>query len=264
MRAGAGRRGRACRPVRSSAPLAHLVPGQETLARPSVPVGCEPRKENLGETKAVPGTAVQRLLSRRDIPLREKALWRVRYETAARAAEILEIDVQDLDLDNRQAPIRSKGGAIQWVYRDTGTAHLLPRLLRLPGGASRTSGPLFLSERKPVPSRPAGPRPATSARTPAGPASAMTAAASYWTTTPAWSSTSSGTAPRPTSKPAELHQAHHSAGTVNACRLRCSVRLLSGAKGNADRQPPVTCDGIIPVASGATMRHPVRLHRTTP
>lgn len=153
MRAGAGRRGRACRPVRSSAPLAHLVPGQETLARPPVPAGCEPRKENPGETKAVPGTAVQRLLSRRDIPLREKPLWRVLYETAARAAEILEIDVQDLDLDNRQAPIRSKGGAIQWVYRDTGTAHLLPRLLRLPGGASRTSGPLFLSERKPVPAR---------------------------------------------------------------------------------------------------------------
>ena len=45
----------------------------------------------------------------------------------ARAAEILEIDVQDLDPDNRQAPNRSKGGAIQWVYWDTGTAHLLPR-----------------------------------------------------------------------------------------------------------------------------------------
>ena len=79
------------------------------------------------------------------------------YETAARAAEILEIDVQDLDLDNRQAPIRSKGGAIQWVYWDTGTAHLLPRLLRLPGSTSRTSGPLFLSERNP--SRPASQRP---------------------------------------------------------------------------------------------------------
>jgi len=75
----------------------------------------------------VPRTAVQRLLSRRDIPLREKTLRRMLYETAARAAEILEIDVQDLDLDNRQAPIRSKGGAIQWVYWDTGTAHLLPR-----------------------------------------------------------------------------------------------------------------------------------------
>ena len=82
MHAGAERRGRACRPVQSSAPLAHLVPGQETLARRG---------------------------------LREKTLWRMLYETAARAAEILKIDVQDLDLDNRQAPIRSKGGAIQWV-----------------------------------------------------------------------------------------------------------------------------------------------------
>ena len=53
--------------------------------------------------------------------------WKTLYETVARAAEILEIDVQDLDPDNRQAPIRSKGGAIQWVYWDTGTAHLLPR-----------------------------------------------------------------------------------------------------------------------------------------
>ncbi len=91
------------------------------------PPDCERRQENPDETKAVPRTAVQRLLSRRDIPLREKTLRRMLYETAARAAEILEIDVQDLDLDNRQAPIRSKGGAIQWVYWDTGTAHLLPR-----------------------------------------------------------------------------------------------------------------------------------------
>jgi hypothetical protein len=36
MHAGVERRGRACRPVQSSAPLAHLVPGQETLARPWV------------------------------------------------------------------------------------------------------------------------------------------------------------------------------------------------------------------------------------
>ncbi len=44
------------------------------------------------------------------------------------------------------------------MYWDTGTARLLPRLLRLPGGASRTSGPLFLSERKPVPARRPAPR----------------------------------------------------------------------------------------------------------
>jgi hypothetical protein len=39
------------------------------------------------------------------------------------------------------------------VYWDSGTAHLLPRLLRLPDGTTRTRGPLFLSERRPVPAR---------------------------------------------------------------------------------------------------------------
>ncbi|MEV7013683.1 tyrosine-type recombinase/integrase [Streptosporangium sp. NPDC051022] len=57
---------------------------------------------------------------------------------------------EDLDLENRRAPVRSKGGAIEWVYWDTGTAHLL---LRLPDGSTRTHGPLFLAERRPVPAR---------------------------------------------------------------------------------------------------------------
>ena len=127
MHAGVERRGRACRPVQSSAPWLTWCRARKRWPAPSVPADCERRQENPGETKAVPRTAVQRLLSRRDIPLREKTLWRMLYETAARAAEILEIDVQDLDLDNRQAPIRSQGGAIQWVYWDTGTARLLPR-----------------------------------------------------------------------------------------------------------------------------------------
>lgn len=48
---------------------------------------------------------------------------------------------------------RSKGGETEWVYWGTGTAHLLPRLLRLPDGSTRTSGPLFLASRKPVPAR---------------------------------------------------------------------------------------------------------------
>ncbi|WP_436762315.1 tyrosine-type recombinase/integrase [Streptosporangium sp. V21-05] len=70
-----------------------------------------------------------------------------------RAAEILALNVEDLDLEHRRAPVRSKGGAIEWVYRDRGTAHLLLRLLRLPDGSTRTHGPLFLSERRPVPAR---------------------------------------------------------------------------------------------------------------
>jgi hypothetical protein len=75
------------------------------------------------------------------------------YETAARAAEILALNVEDLDLEHRRAPVRSKGGAAEWVYWDSGTAHLPPRLLRFPDGNTRTHGPLFLSERRPVPAR---------------------------------------------------------------------------------------------------------------
>jgi integrase len=122
-------------------------------ATPSVPTDAERRKETVDETRAVAKTTIHRLLSRRDIPLREKTLWRMLYETAARAAEILALNVEDLDLEHRRAPVRSKGGAVEWVYWDTGTAHLLPRLLRLPDGTSRTRGPLFLSERRPVPAR---------------------------------------------------------------------------------------------------------------
>ncbi|MEV0590407.1 tyrosine-type recombinase/integrase [Nonomuraea cavernae] len=122
-------------------------------AAPSVPADAERRKETADETRAVTKTTIHRLLSRRDIPLRERALWRMLYETAARAAEILALNVEDLDLEHRRAPIRSKGGAVEWVYWDSGTAHLLLRLLRLPDGTSRTHGPLFLSERRPVPAR---------------------------------------------------------------------------------------------------------------
>jgi len=80
------------------------------------------------------------------------------YETAARASEILALNVEDLDLEQRRAPVRSKGGDTEFVYWDTGTAHLLPRLLRLPDGTSRASGPLFLASRRPVPARRPVPR----------------------------------------------------------------------------------------------------------
>jgi integrase len=75
------------------------------------------------------------------------------YETAARASEILALNVEDLDLEQRRAPVRFKGRDTDFVYWDTGAAHLLPRLLRLPDGTSRTSGPLFLASRRPVPAR---------------------------------------------------------------------------------------------------------------
>ena len=54
------------------------------------------------------------------------------YETAtaARASETLALDIEDLDLGGRRARVVSKGGKTEWVYWSTGTAHLLPRLVR--------------------------------------------------------------------------------------------------------------------------------------
>ncbi|MGP3932163.1 hypothetical protein [Nonomuraea sp. KM88] len=83
-------------------------------AAPSVPAEAERRRENVDHTKSVAKTKLERLLSRRDIPLRDKTLYRMLYESAARAAEILSLNVQDLE--NRKAPLTSKGGDTEWVY----------------------------------------------------------------------------------------------------------------------------------------------------
>ena len=51
------------------------------------------------------------------------------YETAARAEEILGMDVPHLDLPSKPGRVISKGGTTNWVHWQTGTAVLLPRLL---------------------------------------------------------------------------------------------------------------------------------------
>lgn len=80
-----------------------------------------------------------------DAPLREKTLWRMAYETACRAEELLCLDITDLDLPNKRAAVRQKGNTIKWIHWQSGTAHLLPRLI-----AGRKVGPLFLADRLPV------------------------------------------------------------------------------------------------------------------
>jgi integrase/recombinase XerD len=83
------------------------------------------------------------------VPLREKTLWRLLYETAARASEILALNVEDLDVANKRARIRSKGGDLELVHFQSGSARLLPRLL-----AGRRHGPVFLTERAAPPGTP--------------------------------------------------------------------------------------------------------------
>jgi site-specific recombinase XerD len=94
-------------------------------------------------TRALPRADIEQLLTRDDLPIRERTLWRMLYETAARAGEVLALDVPDLDLHNRRAKVRRKGSAIDVIVWQTTTARLLPRLL-----AGRTSGPVFCTDRR--------------------------------------------------------------------------------------------------------------------
>src|SRR5690348_12461664 len=65
------------------------------LAAPVLPASAGRRREHLNATRAVPRPAIERALSRRDVPLREKTLWRMLDETAARASEVLALTIDD-------------------------------------------------------------------------------------------------------------------------------------------------------------------------
>ena len=99
-----------------------------------------PRRRRTDNTRAIPLEDLEGLWRRRTVPLREKTLWRLLYETAARASEVLALDVGDLDRARRRARIRSKGGSVDMVVWAAPTARLLGRYL-----AGRDAGPLFLT-----------------------------------------------------------------------------------------------------------------------
>ncbi|WP_432001296.1 hypothetical protein [Streptomyces sioyaensis] len=62
---------------------------------------------------------------------------------AARADEVLCLNVEDLYPQDKRGRITAKGGATEWIHWQSGTAQLLPRLI-----ARRTRGSLFLTDRK--------------------------------------------------------------------------------------------------------------------
>ncbi|MDE0170483.1 MAG: site-specific integrase [bacterium] len=110
------------------------------------PFGVDPlalvgaRTRTVDRTRSIPYPALDALIRRRSVPLREKALWRMLYETAARASEVLALDVEDLDRPQRRARVRSKGGDTDLIFWASATSRLLARYL-----AGRTRGPLFLT-----------------------------------------------------------------------------------------------------------------------
>ncbi len=101
------------------------------------------RRPRPDRARALSVAEVEQLLTCEDISLRERTLWRMLYETAARSAEVLALNIADLDLPNRRARVRRKGGAIDVIIWQTGTARLLPRLIK-----RRKSGPVFVTERR--------------------------------------------------------------------------------------------------------------------
>ena len=103
----------------------------------------ERRKDTARCDKAIPAARLEGLLTDERNALRERVLWRMLYETAARAEEVLTLDVADLDLQFRRARTVSKGGDAEYLHWATATARLLPRLLK-----GRSSGPVFLADRR--------------------------------------------------------------------------------------------------------------------
>ena len=98
-------------------------------------------------TRAIPEAELLAFLAA-DHPVRDKTLWWLLYESAARAEEVLALNVEDLDLAHRRAVVIGKGGRAELIGWETKTARLLPRLLH-----QRREGPLFLADIAPAPAR---------------------------------------------------------------------------------------------------------------
>ncbi|MEW2491540.1 hypothetical protein AB0915_37050, partial [Streptomyces sp. NPDC048411] len=105
-------------------------------------LGIERRPSPPDKTKALSFAQVA-AVGRLDTDLRDKTLWRLLHESAARAEEAVCLNVEDLVTADKRGKITAKGGATEWIHRQPGTAQLLPRLI-----ADRTRGPPFLTERR--------------------------------------------------------------------------------------------------------------------
>ena len=88
-------------------------------------------------------------LFRATTSLREHAFWRLLYDTAAPASDVLGLDIGHLDLARHRAHGKPWPGT--WLYLRDGTTQLLRWLL-----AGRTEGPVFVTGRR----APAGSAPA--------------------------------------------------------------------------------------------------------
>lgn len=103
------------------------------------PFGRIPRRDpGKRRNRDLPRADVFALLTDRRVPLREKVLYAVLYDSGHRISEVLDVNIEDLDRVRRRAPVRTKGGDIEFVTWSAETANNLGRLIR-----GRSRGPLF-------------------------------------------------------------------------------------------------------------------------
>lgn len=116
--------------------------------QPDVPVTGDPfsrigrRAVPPDRSRALDRAAIDKLITSQRIPLRERCLWSLLYDSAARSAEVLRLDVGDLDLPNHRARVVRKGGGHDIIIWKSRTARLLSNYLE-----GRKSGPVFVTER---------------------------------------------------------------------------------------------------------------------
>jgi integrase len=146
--------------ARRAAVGAWLTWCRDTHTAPAIPAWTKQLPVPDSDTPARTRFEIDRLIAHRDLDTREKTLYRMLYETAGRAEEILGLNIEDLDVPARRAQVQAKGAraktrrrgqtrddlVLETVYWDAGTARLLPRLLK-----GRTHGPVFLTHRRPGP-----------------------------------------------------------------------------------------------------------------
>jgi integrase len=122
---------RSLRPARERPPTLREA-ADAFLAQPGLrPSSCRSYAQTLD--RPVRELGLERLWRRDDVAVREKALWRLLYETAARAGEVLSLNVEDLDLE-KQARTRGLRGRRHRVATPPG--RLAYRALNTPQDAT--------------------------------------------------------------------------------------------------------------------------------
>ena len=108
------------------------------------------RKPRPDRSRALSRAEVERLLTREDASLRERTLWRMLYETAARSAEVLGLDVEN---PHRQRPTRHGPPAQPGHHRLAADREIqYRRRLALPRATARPAAPDDLELLVPQPS----------------------------------------------------------------------------------------------------------------